>query len=70
MTHTVPAVITSRQSDYEHMWLVERVMFKVEEMTKLMRIFLKSPHDKINEDFLKVLSQKTNYLNEIMLIVC
>lgn len=70
MTHTVPAVITSRQSDYEHMWLVERVMFKVEEMTKLMRIFFKSPHDKINEDFLKVLSQKTNYLNEIMLIVC
>ena len=58
MTHTVPAVITSRQSDYEHMWLVERVMFKVEEMTKLMRIFL------------KVRSQKTNYLNEIMLIVC
>ena len=45
MTHTVPAVITSRQSDYEHMWLVERVMFKVEEMTKLMRIFFKSPHD-------------------------
>ena len=51
MTHTVPAVITSRQSDYEHMWLVERVMFKVEEMTKLMRIFFKSPHDRINEDF-------------------
>ena len=58
MTHTVPAVITSRQSDYEHMWLVERVMFKVEEMTKLMRIFL------------KVRSQKTNYLNEITLIDC
>ena len=51
MTHTVPAVITGRQSDYEHMWLVKRVMFKVEEMTKLMRIFLKSPHDKINEVF-------------------
>ena len=73
MTHTVLAVITSRQSDYEHMWLVERVMFKVEEMTKLMRIFFKSPHDEINEDFFKSPqhnSQKTNYLNEITLIVC
>ena len=53
MTHTVPAVITSRQSDYEHMWLVERVMFKVEEMTKLMRIFLKVHLTKLMRIFLK-----------------